>query len=126
MASSLAPKIVGFLADAAISKGMAVKIGSDDKHVAKGAANTDSCIGIAQVAVTTAEDTVEVALPGGGGKALLGESVVAGKLLVAHTDGTLVKANASGDKIIAMALEGGASGDLIDVVVAASMAAAAE
>lgn len=125
MASSLAPKIVAFLADAAITKGMAVKIGSNDQHVAKSAANTDSSVGLAQVSVTTAEDTVEVAI-GGGAKGLLGESVVAGKLLVAHTDGTLVKANASGDKIIAMAMEGGASGDLIDVVVVPSMAAAAE
>lgn len=126
MASSLEPKIVGFLAGAAISKGMAVKKGADDSHVIKGTANTSLCIGIAQNAPTTAEDLVEVAVPGGGGKGLLGESVVAGNHLVSHTDGSLVKANASGDMIIAMAMKDGSSGDLVDIVVIAGQAAAAE
>jgi hypothetical protein len=126
MASTLEPVIQTLLADAAISKGMAVKFGTDFKHVAKGAANTDRCIGIAQSAPTAAEDAVEVAFPGGGAKGLLGESVSAGNDLCAHTDGTLVKVNASGDAIIARAMQGGSSGDLIDVLVYYAPALAAQ
>jgi len=126
MASSSAPKILTFKADAAIAKGKAVKIGTDKEHVAVGAANTDHVIGIAQNAVTTAEDLVEVALNGGGGKGLLGETVGAGRLLVSHTDGSLVMANASGDQIVAKSLESGVSGDLVAIEVAYSQAAAAE
>ncbi len=126
MASSFEPKIQTFLADGAIAKGKAVKIGTDDKHVAVGAANTDGVIGIAQSASDAAEDLIEVAVGAGGAKGLLGESVVAGKLLVSHTDGTLVKANASGDHIIAKALQDGSSGDLISVMVCYGHAAAAE
>jgi hypothetical protein len=66
MSSFNSPRIVTFLADAAIAKGKAVKIGTDAKHVAVGAANTDKCIGIAQSASTAAEDPIEVALQGGG------------------------------------------------------------
>lgn len=126
MASSSDPKIYVLLAGAAIAKGKAVKIGADDNHVIAGTANTSRCLGVCQNEVTTAEDNVEIALPGGGAKGLLGETVAAGDLLVSHTDGTLVKANASGDHLIAKAMEGGASGDLIDIEVIAGHAAAAE
>lgn len=126
MASTLHPKIAAYKADAAIAKGKAVKSGSDFKHVAVGAANTDRCIGIIQSAPTAAEDVCEVAMPGGGAKALLGESVSAGNDLVSHTDGTLVKPNAEGDEIIARALQDGVAGDLIDVVVSLATAHAAQ
>lgn len=126
MASSSSPKINSFLAGAAISKGMAVKFGSDEKHVVKGAANTDRVIGIAQNAPSGAEEFCEVARPGGGAKGLLGENVTKGKFLVAHTDGTLVKANAAADVVIAVAMEDGSSGELIDVEVVMFLAAAAD
>lgn len=126
MASSSSPKIVAILAGAAITKGMAVKKGSTDSYVIKGTANTSLCVGVAQNAPAAANDVCEVALPGGGGKGLLGESVVMGNHLVSHTDGTLVKANASGDMIIAMAMQDGSSGDLIDIEVISGQAAAAE
>lgn len=126
MASSLAPQIQIFKAGAAISKGMAVKPGADNNHVLKGSANTSLCIGVAQSAPTTAEDPVEVAVVGGGGKGLLGETVAAGNHLVSHTDGTLVKVNASGDNIIALAMADGVSGDLIDIMVISGQGAAAE
>lgn len=125
MASSLAPKIQAWKVDAAIAKGKAVKIGSDDKHVAVGAANTDACIGIIQNAPDTAEDTAEVAVSGGGGKGLLGESVAAGQPLCSDTDGSLVKPNALGDYVIAHAMQAGVSGDLIDVNIGRSQAPAA-
>lgn len=114
------PNITTFKAAGAISRGHAVKL-STDLAVVKGAANTDRVIGLALSAVTSDDATagvpVEVALPGGGGKALLGENVVRGDDLVAHTDGTLVKPNAEGDQIVARALESGSSGELIPVLV---------
>jgi hypothetical protein len=115
MSSHSEPRIYAFLSDAATAKGKAVKMGTDKKHVALGAANTDRCVGIAQNTTTAAEEVVEVAMQGGGGKALLGETVSAGNDLVAHTDGTLVKPNAEGDQIIARAMEGGDAGQLIGV-----------
>jgi len=117
MASTLQPQILAFSADAGITKGKAVKSGTDFKHVAVGAANTDRCIGIIQNTPTTAEDVAEVAFPGGGAKVLLGETVAAGKDVCAHTDGTLVAVNAEGDQIIARLIEGGVSGDLVDAIV---------
>lgn len=117
MASSLKPVILTFKADAAITKGMAVKLGTDAKHVAKGAAATDDCIGVAQSAPTAAEDAVEVAVPGGGGKGLCQTTVVAGNLLVSHTDGKLKPIATAGDRVVAVAMEGGVAGDLIDIMV---------
>lgn len=126
MASTFQPSIVALKADAAIAKGKAVKSGSDFKHVAVGAANTDRCIGIIQNATTAAGDVAEVALPGGGAKVLLGETCVAGNDLVSHTDGSLVKPNAAGDEIIARLLQGGTTGDLVDAIVIVSSASAAQ
>ena len=126
MAAYSNPVIVTFKADASITKGLAVKIGTDADHVAKGAANTDACVGIAMSTAEASGDLIEVALVGGGAKAKVGESVVAGKLLVSHTDGTLVKANASSDRIIAMAMQDGAASDYINVVVMVAQATAAE
>jgi hypothetical protein len=125
MASSSAPRILVYKADGAIPKGSAVKIGSDREHVAIGAANTDGCIGVAQSASSAAEEAIEVAIPGGGGKGLAGETISAGKLLVSHTDGTLYQANASGDRVIAVAMEDAVSGDLfaVEVIVATADAA---
>lgn len=115
-----------FLADAAVAKGKAVKIGTDRRHVAVGAANTDRCIGIQQNTTTSAEDVAEVALPGGGGKALLGEAVSAGNDLCAHTDGRFVIVNAEGDQILCRAMEDGAENDLIGVEVYLATAHAAQ
>lgn len=126
MASHFKPNMVTLLADAAIAKGKAVKLGTDFKHVAVGAANTDRCVGIIQNAPTAAEDAAEVALMGGGAKGLLSETVATGNDLCSHTDGTLVKVNAEGDQIIARALQDGVSGDLIDVMVYYATAHAAQ
>jgi hypothetical protein len=117
MAVSSNPNIVSYLCDAAIAKGKAVKIGTDRSHVAVGAANTDKVIGILQTATTAAEETAEVAIAGGGAKALLGEGVTAGAYLVSHTNGTLVLANAAGDHVVAVAMEAGDASDLIEVFV---------
>lgn len=120
------PRIYAFKAAAAIAKGKAVKPGADKEHVQVGSANTDRCIGILQNAPDAAEAIAEVAMPGGGGKALLGESVSAGDDLCAHTDGSLVKVNAEGDQILCRALEDGVAGDLIPVEVYLATAHAAQ
>ncbi len=117
MASTMAPVIQNFKADAAIAKGKAVKCGTDSEHVAVGAAVTDDCIGIAQSAAAAAEDKIEVALPGGGAKALAQTSIVAGTLLVSHTDGALKPIATAGDRIVAVAKEAAVAGDLFEVLV---------
>lgn len=126
MSSTYKPRIQTFYGDAVTAKGKAVKIGSTREHVALGSANTDRCIGIAQNTTTAIGDAVEVALIGGGAKALLGETVTAGAYLVSHTDGTLVKANAASDHVVAIAMEGGDAAELIDVMVVCFNAHAAE
>lgn len=133
MSSTSCPKLYAFKAGAAIAKGKAVKKGADDQHVIAGAANTDNVIGIAYMAVTNLdskgaaiEETIEIALPGGGAKGLLGEAVSMGDKLVSHTDGRLVKTNASGDKIIAVAMQDGVENDLIYVEVVSAIATAAD
>ena len=127
MASTTEPRIYTYISDSAtIAKGSAVKIGTDNKHVAIGAANTDKCFGIAQNAITAIGQMVEVAEIGGGAKAKLGEGVSAGAYLVSHTDGTLVKANTAGDHVCAFAKEDGSTSDLIAVEVVAFEAYNAE
>lgn len=122
MASTFKPNIQAYKADAAIVKGMAVKQGTDFKHVAKSSATTSKHIGIAQCAASAAEDLVEVAMPGGGAKAYCQTTVTVGQLLTAHTDGYLKPVAAAGDRVIALALQDGVAGDLIDVMVVASQA----
>lgn len=126
MSSHSQSKILTFKADGAIAKGKAVKIGSDKEHVAVAAGNTDPCIGIAQNAASAAGDLVEVALPGGGAKALAKETIAAGKSLVANADGSLEQTNASGDKIVAVAMESAVAGDLFAVEVSLGFALAAD
>lgn len=115
MASSLEPKIVALKAAAAIAKGKAVKIGADDSHVAVASAGTDKILGILQNAPSAAEGVAEVAMPGGGAKALCGGTVAAGDLLTADADGKLIATTTANDKIIAQALQAGVANDLIDV-----------
>lgn len=127
MASFSQPRILTFQADASITKGKAVKISSTDKKlVTVCSATTDESVGIVQSAPTASADLVEVAIQGGGALALLGGSVTHGQFLVATTDGSLIKASASADKIIARAMQDGSSGDLIGVEVVYAFAVAAE
>ncbi len=126
MASSSEPRILVFKSDGAIPKGYAVKAGSDKNHVAIGAANTDRCMGIAQNATTGAEQAVEVAMPGGGGKAFVGETVVAGNDLVSGTDGKLMLPNTDGDEVIARCVSGGAASDLVGVEIYMGIAGASQ
>lgn len=120
MSSYAKPNVLTFFAGAAISKGMAVKFGADSKHVVKSALATDKNIGIALCDAASAEDLVEVALPGGGASGLLVGSVSAGDLLTPDSTGKLVATTTANDRVIAIAMDDGVAGDLISVHVAAS------
>lgn len=117
MASSLQPQILIFKADAAISKGQPVKIGSDKEHVAKATAASDKMIGICQNDPTTAEDLVEVAVAGGAKALVATGGVSAGDILTADASSNCASTTSNADKYIAQALESGVSGDLIGVII---------
>jgi hypothetical protein len=121
MSAHLQPNALTLKCDAAIAKGMAVKPGTDRDHVVKSSVATSLSIGLAMNTTTTAEDKVEVALPGGGAKALLVGSVSFGDLLAPDSTGKLVATTTPGDRYIAMAMEDGVAGDLIAVHVVAGL-----
>lgn len=112
MSAIAQPNVLTFKAGGVIVKGHAVKMGADDQHVVECTAKTDKQIGIAQNDASTAEDKVEVALPGGGSKVKAGGSISAGDLLASTTDGTLIATTTAADRYIAMAMEDMSSGDL--------------
>ena len=126
MSSHSPSRILTFKAGGAIAKGKAVKFGADREHVVVGAGNTDACFGIAQNAAVSAEDAVEVAIQGGGAKALAKETITAGKLLVSNADGALEQTNADGDRVVAMAMEDAVVGDIFAVEVVVCLATAAD
>ena len=126
MASTSKPRILTFQADGSIAKGKAVKVGHANGWVAIGAATTDRCIGIAQVTASASGKAIEVAIQGGGAKALAGASIAAGKDVVCNTDGTVVVPTGSLDEMIGRAIDGGLTNDLIDIEVYYGKALAVE
>ena len=121
MASYFQPNLLAFKAAAALVAYKAVKAGADKAHVAVCSAGTDNVVGICQSVSEAAEDVIEVALPGGGAKALLGGSVSFGDLLVADSAGKLVASTTPGDRYIAMAMQDGVLDDVISVHVVAGL-----
>ena len=122
MASYSEPRILAFKAAAAQAAYKAVKAGADREHVAVCSAKTDKHIVIAQSAPTAADVTIEVAVPGGGAKALLGSGGASmGDLLAPTTGGELIVTTTAADRYIAMAMEDGAEGDVIAVEVVAGL-----
>lgn len=121
MASMFTPNVLTFKCDSAISKGMCLKPGTDKDHVVKSAAATSKNYGIALNDTTTAEDKVEVAVPGGGAKALLGGTAAVGDLLTSDSSGYLVVTTTPGDRYIAVCMEDGVVGDLVGVMVQAGL-----
>ena len=116
MSSIFPPKVLTFKAGATgIVKGCVVKPGADNQHVLVSAAATDKNFGISLNAAAAAEDKVEVALPGGGAKALLGGTVAFGDYLTADASGKLVATTTANDKVVAQAMEDGVLNDLIAV-----------
>ena len=126
MSSFNEPNQMTVTADNEIALGEAVGYGSANGRVVVASANTQRAKGIAQSVASGSNNRLVIALPGGGGQGLLGEAVNAGDSLVPHTDGSLVKPNASGDKICARAEQDGASGDVIEIRVLDTDALASE
>lgn len=130
MASNSEPRILSFKAGGAIAKGKAVKIGANRETVVVCSANTDPAIGIAQGDIS-ADDAaagvrIEVALQGGGAKALASGSVTAGKFLVPSASGALEQTVAAGDRVCAMAMEDAVNNDIFAVEVVHLVATAAD
>lgn len=118
MASTFKPNIQIFKCDAVVTKGQPVKFGTDSEHVAKATAATDHMIGIAQNTTTAAEDLVEVALPGGGAKALCATGgVTRGDILTADASSNCATTTTNADRCVAVAMDSAVSGDLFDVFV---------
>lgn len=119
MATSSKQRMQGYISDGAIAYGKAVKIGSDRKHVAVvSTGRTDKSIGICQTKdIDAAELSLEVAINGGGAKALLGGTVSAGDELGVNNSGQLIKVATANDRRVAIAMEDGVSGDIIAVEV---------
>lgn len=124
------PNTYSYKAETAVDPYRAVKPGTDENEVVEASANTDRCIGISANSLAdgqvAAGSVVEVFMPGGGGKMILGEAVVKGDDLVPDANGAGVKPNAEGDQIIARALKAGAAGDVIPVIVYLATAHAAQ
>lgn len=129
MASHTQPRIYSFKGGGAIALGQAVKLSADDTVVVC-SANTDEAVGIAMSDLSADDATagvrVEVALPGGGAKAKCDGAVSRGKFLVPSADGELEQTNASGDRVIALAMADGVAGDIIPVEVVARVAVGAD
>lgn len=117
MSAMVRPLIVTFEAGAAISKGQAVKFSTDNKTVIKCAAATDKVIGIAQNTVVNVGDLCEVAMGGGGGKALAKTTIALGDRLGVNADASIQKVAAQGDSEFAQALDAAAAGDIFSVMI---------
>ena len=112
MSSMVKPLIATFEAGAAITKGQAVKFGSNNKTVVKCAATTDNAIGIAQNVALAAGDLVEVALPGGGAKGLAKATIALGDILGVNADGSIQKLASASDHIVGQAFDAAVAGDI--------------
>lgn len=117
MASTRAPHINAYEASAAIAKGCAVKIGSNNKTATQASAASDKTVGIAQNAPANAGDRCEVAMPGGGALGLAGGTIAAGDPLTVNGSGQLVSSTTTGDRIVGWAEESAVAGDLFSVAV---------
>ena len=117
MASYSQPNVLTFKAAAALAAYKVVKAGADKSHVAVCSAATDKSVGICQSVSEAAEDPIEVAIPGGGAKALLGGGVSFGDLLVPDSDGKLVASTTPGARYVAVAMQDGVLNDVIGVQV---------
>jgi hypothetical protein len=73
-----------------------------------------------------AGDLIEVAVPGGGAKALAKAGIAAGDILGHNADAAVQKAAAQHDRVIAMALEDAVAGDMFSVLVVHGMATQAQ
>lgn len=119
MASHSTPRIFGFkaTADYSAKQFCALIFGADDEHVTVASSAGARCMGILQNAPSAADAPAEVALPGGGAKAVLGGTVTRGNFLKVDANGALVAAATDKDEYVAKAMASGVAGDVIPVEV---------
>lgn len=120
MSSCTSPNIWAFkaTADYSAKQFCAVIFGADDEHVTVASVAGARCMGILQNAPAAADDRAEVALPGGGGKAVLGTGGAArGNFLKVDANGALVVASTDKDEYCAKAMATGVAGDVIPVLI---------
>lgn len=117
-------KIQTFLAGGTIVEGHAVKL-SDENTVVECTAATDRTIGWAQHGASSGK-SVEVAMPGGGAKIKLSDTVTVGKFVSSTTDGTAIRVGNASDVVAAQVLESGVSGDMVQAQVLIFQATAAQ
>lgn len=116
MGASSNRRILTFRATAAIGAYLIVKAGADREHVAKATAVSDKIVGITNSEATKAEEMVEVALPGGGGKVKLGSGGCAfGDFLTADANGAAIVSSTANDNIVGVAQADGVEGDIVPV-----------
>lgn len=111
-----------YTAEGAISANTIVKVGANDYGILQGAAATDKLIGITTEIPASSGERTDVVLEGIA-DLKLGGTVARGDLLTSDASGqgvTAAPAAGSNNRIIAMALISGVSGDIIPVKVAPS------
>jgi hypothetical protein len=121
MASYTTPRIFTYKAAGAIGKGRVVSLGADAQHVALSTAATGKHIGITQGDTQNAEELIEVALQGGGAKAIAGGTIARGDFLTSDAAGAVVTTTTGGDRVIGLAMDAAVAGDLLAVEVIASI-----
>lgn len=122
MSAIVNPQIATFEASAAIAKGVAVKVDSTGKTVTAVSATTDKSIGIAQNAAVLVGDLVEVALSGGGAKALAKATIAAGDILGHNADGSIQKVASANDRVVGIAMQSAVAADIFQMYVVVGMA----
>lgn len=125
MTSHNEPRMKALKIDSAVTQYYFVKFGTDSEHVALAGAN-ERAIAIAAEAGTTAEDQIDVYLPGGGGLLKVNETVALGKLLTSTAGGLGEVADAAGEWVGAIAWKAGVQNDVIPVEVIQMQAQASD
>lgn len=97
-----------------------MKIGTNDDEVIIAGAGQNT-IGVLMNAPVSGEPA-EIAMPGGGALLKLDEAVSALDLLTATSSGQGEQVDAADEAVSAMAIEGGADGDVIEVAVSIPIA----
>ncbi len=126
MAASSTPRIKTFKAGGTIPAFSFVKFDTAKDTVVVCGAN-ERAIGIHMGSASIAEgERAEVALPGGGAKLLVSETIALGKLLTSTATGKGEVADAAGEFCAAIAHEDGVANDIIGVEVIAMQAVASD
>lgn len=111
--------IKSFLSDAAITAYRIVKSGSDDDHIAQGAAATDSLIGVAdELSVAAAEKRIDVVLTGTV-NVEFGGNVTRGGPVTADAAGKAVAAAPAlgiNNRVIGFAMVSAVAGDIAPIL----------